>query len=235
MNNDRLRRVRDEIFRYRLISYLCIVITVFTTVWYQVKIVKITNYWENELASQEAFDDNVMNVIKELRTYEYELNLLNAGIESKQCTIEQNIDTAYRILQAKSSRTTDDELMRVINERVLTLRETMTTADLFQAIAVMKENFPAAHYEELDALYEKNQELIGQITRTKEQYNRLVHEYDSVIQSHGEALQLVKFTRFNFKEYALGEEESVEEPAKESTEAETEEETTVYVEPEAVG
>ena len=238
--NRRLKRVKDEIFRYRLISCLCIVTTITSMIWYQVKLQKMRDVYVDTLESQMEQSENVADVINTLRKYEYDLNLLNAGIESKQLTIEQNIDTAYRILQAKSSRTTDDELMRVINERVITLRDTMTTADLFQAIAVMKENFPAATYEELDALYEKNVTLMGQITRSKENNNRMINEYESIIRSNAEALQMVNFTKYDFKVYTLHTDGVVdEEETKETenpTEPETEpEESTVYVEPMAVG
>ena len=228
MRNERLRKVREEILRYRMICFLCVFITVAITVVYQCKLFQNQRSWEQHLKNQEEFWNEVGYIINELRTYEYRLNLLNAEIKSEELSIEQNIDTAYCILQAKSSRTTDDELMRVINERVIVMKDTMTTADLFQAIDVMKENFPAASYEELDSLYNKNVELLEEIYKEKKEYNRMINEYESIIRSNTAALQLVNFSNYQFERY------EEEEPARANTKEETEPET-VYVEPMAVG
>ena len=62
---------------------------------------------------RERFYENLGDVVEELRVKEFDINRINAAIEAKQLTVEQNIDTSYQILLGKSSRTTNDELIEV--------------------------------------------------------------------------------------------------------------------------
>lgn len=166
--------------------------------------------YDHQVASydqREIFYENLGDVVEELRVKEFNINRINAAIEAKQLTVEQNIDTSYQILLGKSSRTTNDELIEVIKQRVPTIKETMNTGDLYQAIEVMKENFPAATFAELDNLYQKNIELLSEITKDKEQYNRCVDEYNQLIYENEALLATIHFARYSFKKYELDDDE----------------------------
>lgn len=180
--------------------------------------------YKESLEAQAAFYDNAGELICELREIEYEISMINAGIEAKHLTVEQNIDTSYRILLGKSSRTTNDELIEVISQRVPTIRETMNTGDLHQAIEVMKENFPAATFAELDNLYEKNVKLLSEITTDKIKYNQLVAEYNQRVMDNKDVFDALGFTEYTFEEYIVDDEMKDPVP-QDSPEVETEPET----------
>ena len=98
-------------------------------------------------------------------------------------------------------RTYEYELMR--KERISHVRETMNTADLLQAIEILKENFPDESYTELDRVSELNTDLINRTVKLKEIYNDKVAEYNRYYTDHKDQLDSIGFVPFEFELYEI--------------------------------
>ena len=82
------------------------------------------------------------SIFQDARSMEYDIMMRRADITSNQNMVEQNVNTCYNLIDAMSAKTDDDAMIKVIEERISHVKETMSTADLLQAIEILKENFP---------------------------------------------------------------------------------------------
>lgn len=194
---------RRRLIRWRVTSYLSIVALLCVIGWsiYSNRQLEATHNAELEMVKDYYIASG--KEFQEIRTYEYELMWRRADITSNQNTIEQNINTSYNLIIAMSSETEDDAMIKIIEERISHVRETMNTADLLQAIAILKENFPDESYTELDRISELNTDLINRTVKLKETYNDKVAEYNQYYTDHKDQLDSIGFVPFEFELYEI--------------------------------
>lgn len=202
-----LQRKRKEqklrMLRWRITSYVMALIALGTLCYSFYSTQRLQSDHDAELEAVKDYYIESGKEFQEIRTYEYELMGRRADIVSNQNTIEQNINTSYNLIVAMSSETDDDAMIKIIEERISHVRETMNTADLLQAIEILKENFPDESYTELDRISELNTDLINRTVKLKEAYNDKVAEYNQYYNDHKNQLDSIGFIPFEFELYEV--------------------------------
>lgn len=202
-----LQRKRKEqklrMLRWRITSYVMVLIALGTLCYSFYSAQRLQSDHDAELEAVKDYYVESGKEFQEIRTYEYELMGRRADIVSNQNTIEQNINTSYNLIVAMSSETDDDAMIKIIEERISHVRETMNTADLLQAIEILKENFPDESYTELDRISELNTDLINRTVKLKEAYNDKVAEYNQYYNDHKNQLDSIGFIPFEFELYEV--------------------------------
>ncbi len=188
----------------RFIFGLAIATIIASAVIFQISMRKIkSEAMSDQISLMESVQSSV-GIVNDLRSREYDLMSQRTDIVSNQNTIEQNINLAYTLICKKSETTSDDAMVRIIEEHIADVRETMTASELMQAISILKENFPNESFADLDAIEESNTRLMGQLTKQKEKYNAGVAEYNKLYEEHTEELNGIGFSPMNFNTYQLG-------------------------------
>lgn len=188
----------------RFIFGLAIVTIIASVVIFQVSMRKVKSEAVSDQISLMESVQSSVGVANDLRSKEYDLMTQRTDIISNQNTIEQNINLAYTLICKKSETTSDDAMVRIIEEHIVDVRETMTASELMQAISILKENFPDESFDDLDAIEENNNRLMEQLTGQKEKYNAGVEEYNKLYEEHTEELNGIGFSPMNFDTYQLG-------------------------------
>ena len=188
----------------RFIFGLAIVTIIASVVIFQVSMRKVKSEAVSDQISLMESVQSSVGVANNLRGKEYDLMTQRTDIISNQNTIEQNINLAYTLICKKSETTSDDAMVRIIEEHIVDVRETMTASELMQAISILKENFPDESFDDLDAIEETNNRLMEQLTGQKEKYNAGVEEYNKLYEEHTEGLNGIGFNPMNFDTYQLG-------------------------------
>lgn len=188
----------------RFIFGLAIVTIIASAVIFQISMRKVkSEAMSDQISLMESVQASV-GVVNDLRGREYDLMSQRTDIVSNQNTIEQNINLAYTLICKKSETTSDDAMVRIIEQHIADVRETMTASELMQAISILKENFPNESFADLDAIEEINSRLMDQLTKQKEKYNADVEEYNKLYEDHTEELNGIGFSPMNFSTYQLG-------------------------------
>ena len=188
----------------RFIFGLAIATIIASAVIFQISMRKIkSEAMSDQISLMESVQSSV-GIVNDLRSREYDLMSQRTDIVSNQNTIEQNINLAYTLICKKSETTSDDAMVRIIEEHIADVRETMTASELMQAISILKENFPNESFADLDAIEESNTRLMGQLTKQKEKYNAGVAEDNKLYEEHTEELNGIGFSPMNFNTYQLG-------------------------------
>lgn len=188
----------------RFIFGLAIVTIIASAVIFQISMRKVkSEAMSDQISLMESVQASV-GVVNDLRGREYDLMSQRTDIVSNQNTIEQNINLAYTLICKKSETTSDDAMVRIIEQHIADVRETMTASELMQAISILKENFPNESFADLDAIEEINSRLMDQLTKQKEKYNAGVEEYNKLYEAHTEELNGIGFSPMNFSTYQLG-------------------------------
>lgn len=188
----------------RFIFGLAIVTIIASAVIFQVSMRKVkSEAMSDQISLMESVQSSV-GIVNDLRSKEYDLMTQRTDIVSNQNTIEQNINLAYTLICKKSETTSDDAMVRIIEEHIADVRETMTASELMQAISILKENFPNESFADLDAIENINARLMDQLTKQKEKYNAGVAEYNKLYKEHTEELNGIGFSPMNFNTYQLG-------------------------------
>jgi len=188
----------------RFIFGLAIVTIIASVVIFQVSMGKVKSEAVSDQISLMESVQSSMGIANDLRSKEYDLMTQRTDIISNQNTIEQNINLAYTLICKKSETTSDDAMVRIIEEHIVDVRETMTASELMQAISILKENFPDESFDDLDAIEETNNRLMEQLTGQKEKYNAGVEAYNKLYEEHTEELNGIGFSPMNFDTYQLG-------------------------------
>lgn len=188
----------------RFIFGLAIVTIIASVIIFQVSMRKVKSEAVSDQISLMESVQSSVGVANDLRSKEYDLMTQRTDIISNQNTIEQNINLAYTLICKKSETTSDDAMVRIIEEHIVDVRETMTASELMQAISILKENFPDESFDDLDAIEETNNRLMEQLTGQKEKYNAGVEEYNKLYEDHTEELNGIGFSPMNFDTYQLG-------------------------------
>lgn len=188
----------------RFIFGLAIVTIIASAVIFQISMRKVkSEAMSDQISLMESVQSSV-GIVNDLRSKEYDLMSQRTDIVSNQNTIEQNINLAYTLICKKSETTSDDAMVRIIEEHIADVRETMTASELMQAISILKENFPNESFADLDAIENINARLMDQLTKQKEKYNAGVAEYNKLYKEHTEELNGIGFSPMNFNTYQLG-------------------------------
>lgn len=188
----------------RFIFGLAIVTIIASAVIFQISMRKVkSEAVSDQISLMESVQASV-GVVNDLRGREYDLMSQRTDIVSNQNTIEQNINLAYTLICKRSETTSDDAMVRIIEQHIVDVRETMTASELMQAISILKENFPNESFADLDAIEEINSRLMDQLTKQKEKYNAGVEEYNKLYEDHTEELNGIGFSPMNFSTYQLG-------------------------------
>ena len=188
----------------RFIFGLAIVTIIASAVIFQISMRKVkSEAMSDQISLMESVQSSV-GIVNDLRSKEYDLMSQRTDIVSNQNTIEQNINLAYTLICKKSETTSDDAMVRIIEEHIADVRETMTASELMQAISILKENFPNESFADLDAIDDNNTRLMDQLTKQKEKYNAGVAEYNKLYEEHTEELNGIGFSPMNFNTYQLG-------------------------------
>ena len=188
----------------RFIFGLAIVTIIASAVIFQISMRKVeSEAMSDQISLMESVQSSV-GIVNDLRSKEYDLMSQRTDIVSNQNTIEQNINLAYTLICKKSETTSDDAMVRIIEEHIVDVRETMTASELMQAISILKENFPNESFADLDAIEDINTRLMDQLTKQKEKYNAGVAEYNKLYEEHTEELNGIGFSPMNFNTYQLG-------------------------------
>ena len=188
----------------RFIFGLAIVTIIASAVIFQISMRKVkSEAMSDQISLMESVQSSV-GIVNDLRSKEYDLMTQRTDIVSNQNTIEQNINLAYTLICKKSETTSDDAMVRIIEEHIADVRETMTASELMQVISILKENFPNESFADLDAIEDINTRLMDQLTKQKEKYNAGVAEYNKLYEGHTEELNGIGFSPMNFNTYQLG-------------------------------
>lgn len=188
----------------RFIFGLAIVTIIASAVIFQISMRKVkSEAMSDQISLMESVQSSV-GIVNDLRSKEYDLMTQRTDIVSNQNTIEQNINLAYTLICKKSETTSNDAMVRIIEEHIADVRETMTASELMQAISILKENFPNESFADLDAIDDNNARLMDQLTKQKEKYNAGVAEYNKLYEEHTEELNGIGFSPMNFNTYQLG-------------------------------
>lgn len=167
--------------------------------------IRYHNEAEEKVATMQMYYLCASPMYEEMRRYEYNIFIMRSNVMSNQGQLESNIDLAYTLIKAKSEQTEDDALIKVIEERISHVRETMSAADLVQAISILKENFPNESFLELDEILAKNNDLLDLIVKQKEKYNDLVRQYNEDYELYKPNLDAIGYIQYQFELYELGE------------------------------
>ena len=170
-----------------------------------IMVIRYHNEAEEKVATMQMYYLCSSPMYEEMRNKEYNIFIMRSNVMSNQGQLESNIDLAYTLIKAKSEQTDDDALIRVIEERISHVRETMSAADLVQAISILKENFPNESFLELDEILAKNNDLLDLIVKQKEKYNDLVRQYNESYELYKPNLDAIGYTQYQFELYELGE------------------------------
>lgn len=188
----------------RFIFGLAIVTIIASAVIFQISMRKVkSEAMSDQISLMESVQSSV-GIVNDLRSKEYDLMTQRTDIVSNQNTIEQNINLAYTLICKKSETTSNDAMVRIIEDHIADVRETMTASELMQAISILKENFPNESFADLDAIDDNNTRLMDQLTKQKEKYNAGVAEYNKLYEEHTEELNGIGFSPMNFNTYQLG-------------------------------
>lgn len=188
----------------RLVFGLAIVSIAASVVIFQISMRRVrSDAMSDRISLMESVQSSV-SIAATLRSEEYDLMVMRTDIISNQNTIEQNINLAYEIICEKSKTTTDDAMVRIIEQHIVDVRETMTASELMQAISILKENFPNESFTDLDVIEQNNSNLMSRLTEQKEAYNKAVAAYNDAYEQHTEELNSIGFTPMNFDTYQLG-------------------------------
>lgn len=143
------------------------------------------------------------SIFQDARFMEYDIMMRRADITSNQNMVEQNVNICYNLIDTMSAKTDDDAMIKVIEERISHVKDTMSTADLLQAIEILKENFPDESYEELDRISQMNNDLMNNMVKQKEAYNLAVTNYQKFYTENKQQLDAIGYIPFTFELYEV--------------------------------
>lgn len=181
---------------------ICIVQTILTHVSYKKEVAKLVKNNDVKIVNIQTQYSSVGEIVPIIRSAEFDLMVAKADIIANQNAVEQNIDTAYILIQGKSEDN-GGAMLKILEERIEYVKQTMNTGDLIQAIEILKENFPDVQYGDLDNLIKKNNLLLNRIVNQKEAYNKKVDDYNKLCKDNKEKLELIHYTPINFNKYEL--------------------------------
>jgi hypothetical protein len=181
---------------------ICIVQTISTHVSYKEKVTELVKNNDEKIANIQTQYSSTGEIVSIIRSAEFDLMVAKADIIANQNAVEQNIDTAYVLIQGKSEDN-GGAMLKVLEERIKYVKQTMNTGDLIQAIEILKENFPDVQYSDLDNLIEKNNLLLNRIVKQKEAYNKKVDDYNKMYEDNREKLELINYAPINSNKYEL--------------------------------
>ena len=147
----------------RFIFGLAIVTIIASAVIFQISMRKVKSEAVSDQISLIESVQASVGVVNDLRGREYDLMSQRTDIISNQNTIEQNINLAYTLICKKSETTSDDAMVRIIEQHIADVRETMTASELMQAISILKENFLNESFADLDEIEEINSRIMDKI------------------------------------------------------------------------
>lgn len=197
-----LRMMKIMTLVIMLAGAVCIVQTIITHRSYKREIEKLVKTNDVELDNIKMQYSSAGESVSAIRSAEFDLMIAKADIVANQNVVEQNIDTAYTLIQGKSEDN-GGAMLKVLEERIKYVKQTMSTADLIQAIEILKENFPDVQYTDLDNLIEKNNVLLNRIVRQKEAYNKKVDDYNKLCEDNMDKLVLIHYTPLETNKYDL--------------------------------